>query len=81
MQIPITVKGSPFKPAMKPGPYDKTESTDLMCEYDMRFPLMLLPDKDIEKLKLERHLFNKFEAQKIALLGTAHIVRNFSHIV
>ena len=38
-------------------------------------------DKDIEKLNLERHKFDKFEAQKIALLGTAHIVRAFSQIV
>jgi len=38
-------------------------------------------DKDIEKLNLETNKFNKFEAQKIALLGTAHIVRSFSHTV
>lgn len=37
-------------------------------------------DKDIEKLNLQRHKFDKFEAQKIALLGTAHIVRSFSMI-
>ena len=38
-------------------------------------------DKDIEKLKLEKYKFDKFIAQKIALLGTAHIVRNFSQMV
>ena len=38
-------------------------------------------DKDIERLKLESHKFDKFEAQKITLLGTAHIVRSFFQIV
>jgi len=38
-------------------------------------------DRDVEKLNLEKHKFDKFEAQKIALLGTAHIVRSFSQIV
>ena len=34
-------------------------------------------ERDIEKLKLEQVTFDKFHAQKITLLGTAHIVRGF----
>ena len=37
-------------------------------------------EKDIEKLTLERVNFDKFHAQKITLLGTAHIVRGFLQI-
>ena len=37
-------------------------------------------DKDIKKLNLERVKFDKFQIQKIALLGTAHIVRGFLQI-
>ena len=37
-------------------------------------------DQDIEKLHLKRVKFDKYQAQKIALLGTAHIVRSFSQI-
>ena len=38
-------------------------------------------DKDIEKLDLLENKFDKFEAQKIALLGTAHVLRSFLQIV
>ena len=37
-------------------------------------------DKDIKKLNLERVKFDKFQTQKIALLGTAHIIRGFLQI-
>ena len=37
-------------------------------------------NKDIEKLELINNKFDKFEGQKIALLGTAHIVRSFLQI-
>ena len=38
-------------------------------------------DDDISKLGLMNHKFRVEEAQKIALLGTAHIVRSFLQIV
>ena len=38
-------------------------------------------DKDIDKLELVDSKFDKFEVQKITLLGTAHIVRSFLQIV
>ena len=38
-------------------------------------------DDDISKLGLMNHKFREEEAQKIALLGTAHIVRSFLQIV
>ena len=38
-------------------------------------------DNDIEKLDLKRMKFDKFQAQKITLLGISHIVRSFSQIV
>ena len=38
-------------------------------------------DDDILKLGLMNHKFQTEEAQKIALLGTAHIIRSFLQIV
>ena len=38
-------------------------------------------DDDISKPGLMNHIFRVEEAQKIALLGTAHIVRSFLQIV
>ena len=38
-------------------------------------------DDDISKLGLMNHKFRVEEAQKIALLGIAHIVRSFLQIV
>ena len=37
-------------------------------------------ESDVEKLKLKNNKFNIREAQKITLLGTAHIVRSFLNI-
>ena len=37
-------------------------------------------DNDIEKLDLKRMKFDKFQAQKITLLGTSHIVQSVSQI-
>ena len=37
-------------------------------------------DNDIEKLDLKRMKFDKFQAQKITLLGTSHIVESVSQI-
>ena len=37
-------------------------------------------DNDIEKVDLKRMKFDKFQAQKITLLGTSHIVQSFSQI-
>ena len=38
-------------------------------------------DHDISKLGLMKYKFRVEEAQKIALLGTAHIIRSFLQIV
>ena len=38
-------------------------------------------DDDISKLGLMNHKFRAEEAQKIAFLGTAHIVKSFLKIV
>ena len=38
-------------------------------------------DDGISKLDLTNHKFREEEAQKIALLGTAHIVRSFLQII
>jgi len=38
-------------------------------------------DDDMKKLDLQKTKFDKYHAQKIALLGTAHIVRSFLQIV